>query len=332
MAAPLRVPAPDRREPMFDMRSLRRLGVWGASATLALVLAVVAGYAGSRRHMAEASPANGPMPAQKGDAQGAQRSPDLDIETRRLADAVRALANDRERLLTRIGTLERNLEDMTGSIKREPATASPTPPPPETSSAPPQKPKLGATEAAAQGPPQAPAPGSAKPSVASPGPQPAEPARPQTGGAEAPERVATLTAVAPESVSETGQADLGVDIGSAANFDGLRVLWTSTKGNNAALFEGLHPQVVVRENGKTKGPELRLVVGPIADIEAAARMCATLSAGRRYCQPVAFEGQRLADADVVPERKVVAAPERKPAAAKPKPAPAPEPKILRFFR
>jgi hypothetical protein len=136
--------------------------------------------------------------------------------------------------------------------------------------------------------------------------------------------------IVPESVSETGK-ELGVDIGGAANFDGLRVLWTSAKGNNASLFEGLHPQVVVRENGKTKGPELRLIVGPIANVETAARMCTTLSAGRRYCQPVAFEGQRLADADAVPERKVVAAPERKPA-ARPKPAPAPEPKILRFFR
>jgi hypothetical protein len=323
---------------MFDMRSLRRLAIWGASATLALVLAVVAGYSGSRRHMAEASPANGPVPAQKGDAQGAQRLPDLDIETRRLADAVRALANDRERLLTRIGALERNLEDMTGSIKREPAAASPAPPTPEASSAQPQKPASGAGGAAVQGPVQGPVQATVHrpaqgPAQAAPPSEPqADAARPPAGGTEAPERVATLTAIVPESVSETGKGELGVDIGGAASFDGLRVLWTSSKGNNAALFEGLQPQVVVRENGKTKGPELRLVVGPVADVEAAARMCATLSAGRRYCQPVAFEGQRLADADVVPERKVVAAPERKPAAAKPKPAPAPEPKILRFFR
>src|ERR1700682_5822049 len=97
MAAPLRVPVPDRREPMFDMRSLRRLAIWGSSATLALVLAVVAGYsaAGSRRGAAAANPAGGAMPTQKGDAQGALRSPDLDPETRRLADTVRALANDR---------------------------------------------------------------------------------------------------------------------------------------------------------------------------------------------------------------------------------------------
>lgn len=344
MAAPPRVPAPDRREPTFDMRSLRPLAIWGASATLALVLAAVAGYmeGGSRRGTAAAGPAGGAMPAQKGDAQGLLRSPDLEVETRRLADAVRALANDRERLLTRIGAIERNLEDMTGSIKREPTAASPTSPAPEASSAQPQKPASGAGEAATQGPVQAtvqrpaqgPAQGSAQaPSQAAPPsrPQPAEAARPPAGGGEAPERVATLAPIVPESVAETGKGELGVDIGGAANFDGLRALWISTKGNNAALFEDLHPQVVVRENGKTKGPELRLVVGPIADVEAAARICTTLSAGRRYCQPVAFEGQRLADADAVPERKAAAAPERKPV-SKPKPAPAPEPKILRFFR
>ncbi len=64
--------------------------------------------------------------------------------------------------------------------------------------------------------------------------------------------------------------------------------------------------MVVRENSRTKAVELRLIVGPLANAEAAARICATLSAARRYCQPVAYEGQRLAQADVVPERKPAA--------------------------
>ena len=55
--------------------------------------------------------------------------------------------------------------------------------------------------------------------------------------------------------------------------------------------------VTVRENSKTHGVELRLVIGPIADAEAASRLCTTLTEAHHYCQPVAFEGQRLALTD-----------------------------------
>jgi hypothetical protein len=81
--------------------------------------------------------------------------------------------------------------------------------------------------------------------------------------------------------------------------------------------------VAVRENSRTKNAELRLVVGPLANVETAARLCASLSAARRYCQPVAFEGQRLAEPDAAPERRAA------PAAPKPKvAAPAPKPRGL----
>ena len=73
---------------------------------------------------------------------------------------------------------------------------------------------------------------------------------------------------------EPPKPELGVDVGGAVTFDGLRALWVSTKGNNAALFEGLHPIVAVRENSRTKATELRLIVGPIANVEAATRLCA----------------------------------------------------------
>jgi hypothetical protein len=61
--------------------------------------------------------------------------------------------------------------------------------------------------------------------------------------------------------------------------------------------EVLYPMVTVRENSKTHGVELRLVIGPIADAEAASRLCTTLTEAHHYCQPVAFEGQRLALTD-----------------------------------
>ena len=119
----------------------------------------------------------------------------------------------------------------------------------------------------------------------------------------------------PQPKSAAIHAEFGVDIGGAASFDGLRVLWASTKGSNAALLEGLHPVVATRENSRTKAVELRLIAGPLANVEAAARLCAMLTAARRYCQPVAFEGQRLAHADTVPERKPAAAPRAAPTAS-----------------
>jgi len=171
-----------------------------------------------------------------------------------------------------------------------------------------------------------------------PAPTPSAPPEPSRTAAAEPmslERIAALPAAAPDGAAEATAAEFGVDVGGATNFDGLRVLWTSLKNGNTALFDGLHPQVVVRENNRTKAPELRLVVGPIANVEAAARMCGALSTGKRYCQPVAFEGQRLAEAEgVVPERKTESKPERSKPAAKPKPAPTANttPSVLRLFR
>jgi hypothetical protein len=92
-------------------------------------------------------------------------------------------------------------------------------------------------------------------------------------------------------------AGLGVDVGGAITYEGLRTLWRSTKNSEPSLIEDLYPVVAVRENGKTHGPELRLVVGPIADAEAAAHLCSELAADHHYCQPVAFQGQRLSKID-----------------------------------
>ncbi|HEY6255388.1 MAG TPA: hypothetical protein VIY51_06295 [Xanthobacteraceae bacterium] len=90
---------------------------------------------------------------------------------------------------------------------------------------------------------------------------------------------------------------LGVDVGGAANFDGLRALWHSTKNNDPSLLDDFYPVVATRENGKTHAAELRLIIGPMPDAEAAAQLCVTLATAHQYCQPVAFEGQRLALGD-----------------------------------
>jgi hypothetical protein len=129
----------------------------------------------------------------------------------------------------------------------------------------------------------------------------------------------TSTPVAPATeTAEPAKPEMGVDIGGATSSDGLRVLWNSTRTNHASLVEGLHPVVATRENSRAKSKELRLILGPVDSIETATQLCAAFTAARRYCHPVAFEGQKLAEA-----------PERKPAAKQATPVPSSR---LPFFR
>jgi hypothetical protein len=130
---------------------------------------------------------------------------------------------------------------------------------------------------------------------------PSAPAAPPAAAPPAtqPTRVANL----PEASNPEGKSrivDFGIDIGGATTFDGLRALWNSVRSNTADLFDDLHPMVAVREN-KSRGVDLRLVVGPIASSEAATQMCATLLAARRFCQMTIFEGQPLPQASSVTE-------------------------------
>jgi hypothetical protein len=114
-------------------------------------------------------------------------------------------------------------------------------------------------------------------------------------------------------------AEYGVDIGGAVNFDGLRVLWNSTRGGHTALLDGLSPRVALRENSKSRAAELRLIVGPLPDAEAATRLCASLSTARRFCQPTPFAGQNFALFSPAPvaARKPASQPARQPARATP---------------
>jgi hypothetical protein len=97
----------------------------------------------------------------------------------------------------------------------------------------------------------------------------------------------------------------GVDVGGATSFDGLRTLWNTIAATHYDLFEGLHPIVTVRENSKSRAADLRLVAGPLTDIESANHICTTLAAAKRYCRLVNFEGQPLAL--VAPENRRPAA-------------------------
>ena len=167
------------------------------------------------------------------------RDADIERETRRLSDVVRVLISDCDRLLTRIGSLERNLDSMTGSIQAAPA------PPAQRDFAPEAR-------------------------------------------------------TAPDPMT-AGGVKFGVDLGGAANMEMLRALWAVAQANNARLFEGLRPLAGIGVS-KPGAPELRLIVGPLGDIAAAARLCAALAAMRTSCRTAVFGGQKLALNDLIIEQ------------------------------
>jgi hypothetical protein len=124
------------------------------------------------------------------------------------------------------------------------------------------------------------------------------------------------------------RTEFGVDLGGANSIDGLRGLWQRLLKSNKVLA-ALRPIIMVKEGPGGGGAHLRLVAGPLSDAATAAKFCAILSGGDRYCQTTVFDGQRLAissaPSSAKPPRKRGFAP-KVTTAPEPPPAPAPEPK------
>jgi len=275
-------------------RSLWRLFSWGAMACLALTAVVLIGQteAGSRRlhsafdDSAELATAVAVLPP----------SGENNAETRRLAAQVRELTADRDRLTARIVTLEHHLDDMTGSIKRQgeqiDAVRKAPAPPAETSSeitlAPPARAKLPAL--IAPGATHAELPwfmSMRTPQVAEP------PVPPQRTDADAvplpPMRVVTVNGSAAEP---PGKGEFAIDLGGAASIEALRAHWASLKASHGPLLAGLQP-LAAQHPKQPSGVTYRLVVGPLANAEDAARLCSRFPA-RTACHPTKFSGAQLA--------------------------------------
>jgi hypothetical protein len=273
---------------------LARLGIWIGLATVAVLTVVLTARTetGLRRIANLLSPeASEPVRSAKlAGPQIASRQVDQEVE-RRLNEAVRALAADRDRLASRVAALERNLDDVTGSISQAGA--------PNAASGPAGQRPLPQVQAAPNAPlvPPVPAPQAAAPAAppaARPAPEAAAPpAAVQTGpGRVAAGHLATGAPTASDSVAT--KTEFGIDVGGNASVEGLRTLWMTLKTSQPALFDGLRPVVAIREGQKPGTIELRLIAGPIANAGMAARMCAALAAMNQTCQPAVFDGQRLA--------------------------------------
>jgi len=114
-------------EDELDRRALWRLGSWGVGAVAAVVVAVMANQTqlGWKRDQMAAADLGQRAQQMQNIANQTER------EARRLAAAIDTLNSDRDRLYTRVTSLEHGLDSVTGSIARQnSAAASPAQPAP----------------------------------------------------------------------------------------------------------------------------------------------------------------------------------------------------------
>lgn len=270
-------------------RQFWRYAAWGSAACVAFALAMVAlaSEQGSQRIAA----AWRPPPAEAADTVStllAGRIGNTELEARRLNELVRTLTADRDRLMTRIASLERNFDEMSGTLTASVTSGSPSRSAFVTPAATP------AAEPATPAPVLPPTAG-IKPTFTFPPPPTLMP--PQTTAVTGSAPTTRITdghaASVPEPAEPTSRiTEFGIDVGADSSLDNLRKRWSTLRGSHAALLEGLRPLVGVRDGQKTI--ELRLILGPLASPGVAARYCTALSVSGVVCQPTPYEGQKLA--------------------------------------
>jgi hypothetical protein len=211
-------------EDELDRRALWRIGSWGVGAVGAVVIAVLANQTsiGWRREQMAAVD----LTRQAQQAQLVVR--ESQNETRRLASAIDTLSGDRDRLYSRVTSLEQGLDSMTGAIARQgsAATSQGTPAPSSTTAQPP---------AAAQGP--LPAPAVAP--VAS-----TQPAAPADKPAPAEKPLAAMAETSPAAVSSVAKDSPKVDNAKTG----------SSKTDNAKA-DNAKTDIAKTDGAKTDGPK-----------------------------------------------------------------------------
>lgn len=109
-------------ENAFDRRMLWRLGSWGAAAVAAVIVAVLASQSHSKLRREQGASAQ-LMAQQSQQIQFVAK--ETQNEARRLSQAIETLNSDRDRLYSRVTSIEQGLESVTGSIKRQAIAAVP---------------------------------------------------------------------------------------------------------------------------------------------------------------------------------------------------------------
>ena len=254
--------------PPFTMRKLRQLALWGTAAAGAMFMVVIAGRSdvGSQRIAALFPESHSTSSRAARLKETPAAAFDSEAAARELAQAVHSLAEDRDRLITRIAALEHNLDDVTGSVARQ--------------------------IEAVKAPPW---PSDAQPAAATPATiaSTATPIVPAPAGSPSP--LPPFVAAADAMPGALPATAYGIDLGGAQSLQALHARWEAYRAARPKLFEGLKPLVSRKEVGRTKRVQWRLLVGPLPSIEAATRLCASLAVFELFCLPTTFEGQHLAE-------------------------------------
>lgn len=256
-----------------DFGGLWRAGAWGGAAAIALAaLAVTMQNESGGQRLQLVFAGGSPPPAAEKDA-----------ETKRLQAQLLTLAADRDRLMARIASLEHNLDDVTGSIKRQAAMATaaaeakaPPPPPPAAAPTVALTPNTVRTETYTAPITPAPAQGETPTGDAVPLP---------------PTRVAT--AIASEPAAEMPRKpEIGIDLGGASNMEVLNARWMAIKANYGPLLTGLHP--LASHDRRQTAASYRLLVGPLPTRATATELCARFTAAHVICRTTKFDGEQMA--------------------------------------
>jgi hypothetical protein len=248
--------------------------LWISAAAVAVCLAVFAGRTDDGLQRAAAFLSSLNLGAQRLLRAAETMSAPFEVETatQRLAQAVQDLVDDRDRLTAQLAALERRLDDVTGSINRQAETNR-------------------QADAASVAAVEAPAPLA---TVTPPSPWPDLPIPTDAEAIAAMIAPPTDTAMLwpPEEVAPIAPfAGYGADIGSALSLNALHTLWRSLRSAHPQLFKGVQAGVTIRDNPRSNRAELRLVVGPFADEQAAAQLCASFAAFRQPCRRTMFDGR-----------------------------------------
>ena len=274
----------------FEDVGMVRLTTWATTAAIALTVAAVASLspAGSER-LTGALAALSTTPSRT----LVQQQAEIENQRRSLNEALRLLASDRDRLMTRVGSLERNLDDITGSIKSQVA-ARPLPDEHSFKNTPvPETPQSIGAESPAK-PPSLP---DWIANAPQPWPSPSSGVEFSSGPPAWTQAPAVRTSALPAQSATPGttvvsRTEFGIDIGSGADVEEVRALWNTAKAQHGKLLGKLRP-VILRTEDRTGNADYRLVIGPIANAAAAARLCATLGAADLTCATRPYQGERL---------------------------------------
>ena len=197
-------------------------------------------------------------------------------ESLKLAEDLRQMSLERERLNGRLAKLETMLEDVTGSVKRQTERAEQmarVTPPPAPATPPPV---VTAPAVVAAVPPPTPAPVAPA----------AEPPQPAAAVPLPPERIASVE-------PDTSKPSIGIDVGGASSSDALKAHWASVKANYGPMLGPLQPMIVSRER-KGAPTSYRLVLGPLVSPNAAVQVCSRLIAARLTCRPITYTSETAA--------------------------------------